>query len=139
MSKIPDGVGAAWLQLAREERMVAYLCLKAKGKVKGRDLGIADRVRAALLDECEVDQANGRVTWVGGTVVLRDQDELRFLHKGIEKLVGDDGEGVDIDLAGAARTLQEKVEERLAELKAEAKRLEETASTKRLEAAPQKN
>lgn len=120
-TQIPDGIGAAWFAFTKEERMVAYLALKAKGKVKGRDLPLADRVRTALLDDCEIDQATGRVTWVGGTVALRDLEEVKFLAKGIEKLVGDEGEGVDVDLAGSAASLQEKVEEKLAELKAATK------------------
>jgi len=127
MESIPDGIGGAWLQLTKDERMVAYLALKVKGKVKGRDLGIADRVRSAVLADCDIDQETGRVTWVSGIVALRDAEEVRFLAKGLDKLVGDDGEGVDIDMAGAAASLQAKVEDKQAELKVAAKEATPTA------------
>ena len=130
MTNIPDGIGAALLQLSKEERMVAYLACKAKGKVKGSDLRLADRVRGELLDSCDVDTTSGRVTWVAGAVNLRDEAELKFLVKALEKLVGDDGEGVDIDLAGAAASLQDKVDEKVSDLKRATEAAKQAGATK---------
>lgn len=111
-------LGYAWIDLNRQERMVGYLALKQKGKQKGADLELAVAVRQALLDECEIDEATGAVTWVSGTVILRTAKEFACLKKAVDKL--HDDEGVDIDLGEALIALVRILDAKAAELKAEA-------------------
>lgn len=112
---VPDTMGYAWLDLTREERMVAYMALKATGKQKGSDLQLAVALRTALLDDCLVDEESGRVTWRKGTVIVPTVKHFEMLRKAVSKLADD---GVDIDLGEAMIGLEAKIDSIVAEKKA---------------------
>lgn len=99
-----------FIKVTRDERVVAYLAIKAKGKVKGKDLGLYGRLRDEVIGESTViadGERQGQVEWVGGTIRFENFEALETLAKAVDRLLDTDGQGVDIDLATAAQTVQD--------------------------------
>ena len=108
------------LAATRDEASAAWLAMQAKGKQKGKDLQAASRIREAILAEQVVDEATGGVTWRGGPIAFRHEDDFAVFAKAVDKMVDDDG--VEFGLSTAALALQAKVDALRDDLKAAQKR-----------------
>ena len=120
LSAFPQGIA---IEVTREAATVAWLAMQAKGKLKGRDLAVASRIREAILSEQTVHEDGcatcsakpGNVEWQAGTFTFTEADFETFA-KAVAKLHDDDG--VDFGLTTGLLTLHAATEERLDQIKA---------------------
>lgn len=99
-----------FLEVTRDQRIVAYLAVKARGKIKGKDLELYGQLRDSILGEFKVIQEGeqkGAVEFESGNICFKTFEHLEAATKCLDRMLDtESGAGVEVDLATAALTLQ---------------------------------
>lgn len=131
-SESPDGIGFFYANLGGVARMVAYLAMRQAGKVKADQRHRKERLRDAILGDCEVDEATGQVAWKNGVVSVSTEEDFEMLAKAVHKLFDD--EGVEFDMLKGANELMNAIENKEVEIREAKKRAEAAAEEAEAEA-----
>lgn len=122
----PD-LGRCTLTLTKSARVVAWLALAKKGKVKMDALQKMARLKDALLHDCTIDQETGGVTWKDGPVPIASFDDLDTFKRAVDAFLAESGEGVDFQMVDGAVELTSQVDDLHATLKKERATAQATA------------
>ena len=121
-----EPLSLCWIELTKDARMVAYLACKARsGKVKLKELKQSNRIRNAILDDCDINEGTGRVDWKSGLIKFDGNDDFEQFARMVRRHLED--EGVEFDLGTGAEELILAVESKEEELRALKKAADEPA------------